>query len=199
MLATSSNNQASWGSPNHHQQLNYLKMLSKISLAALTGFLLSPAAAGPVNGNDHFPASKRSPLGISLPPLIPSIPGVTEPLASNAPPLPILQIPTPPLESPPFTGANIKPKKIGYFWTGAGDNIHKDFLVTASLDDVSNLFVSALRTSVLSNTYNLLRLLGHFRSDHCSHRCAHERKLSSSSGQLSRWEDTYWRRFTVSA
>lgn len=61
---------------------------------------------------------------ISLPPLIPSIPGVTEPLASNAPPLPILQLPTPPLPSPPFVGSNIKPKKIGYFWTGAGDNIH---------------------------------------------------------------------------
>lgn len=61
---------------------------------------------------------------ISLPPLIPSIPGVTEPLASNAPPLPILQIPTPPLPSPDFVGSDIKPKKIGYFWTGAGDNIH---------------------------------------------------------------------------
>jgi len=61
---------------------------------------------------------------ISLPPLIPSIPGVTEPLALNAPPLPILQLPTPPLPSPPFVGSNIKPKKIGYFWTGAGDNIH---------------------------------------------------------------------------
>ncbi|KAF2019900.1 hypothetical protein BU24DRAFT_439834 [Aaosphaeria arxii CBS 175.79] len=74
--------------------------------------------------------------GLSLPPLIPSIPGVTEPLASNAPPLPILQVPTPPLSSPPFTGnQNIKPKKIGYFWTGAGDNQHKDFLATYSLDD----------------------------------------------------------------
>ncbi|KAH7124110.1 hypothetical protein B0J11DRAFT_331026 [Dendryphion nanum] len=73
---------------------------------------------------------------LSLPPLIPSIPGVTEPLASNAPPLPVLQIPTPPLSSPPFTGnQNIKPKKIGYFWTGAGDNQHKDFLATYSLDD----------------------------------------------------------------
>lgn len=61
---------------------------------------------------------------LSLPPLIPHIPGVTDPLASNAPPLPILQVPTPPLESPPFVGSNIKPKKIGYFWTGAGDNIH---------------------------------------------------------------------------
>lgn len=72
-----------------------------------------------------------------MPPLIPSIPGVTEPLTSNAPPLPILQIPTPPLDSPPFAGSNIKPKKIGYFWTGSGDNEHKDFLATASLDDVS--------------------------------------------------------------
>lgn len=62
---------------------------------------------------------------LSLPPLIPTIPGVTEPLTSNAPPLPILQIPTPPLESPPFEASNIKPKKIGYFWTASGDNEHK--------------------------------------------------------------------------
>ena len=61
---------------------------------------------------------------LSLPPLIPSIPGVTDPIVSNAPPLPILQVPTPPLVSPPFTGSDIKPKKIGYFWTGAGDNQH---------------------------------------------------------------------------
>lgn len=73
---------------------------------------------------------------LSLPPLIPSIPGVTDPLATNAPPLPILQIPTPPLESPPFVGnQNLKPKKIGYFWTASGDNNHKDFLATYSLDD----------------------------------------------------------------
>ena len=73
---------------------------------------------------------------ISLPPLIPAIPGVTEPLATNAPPLPILQVPTPPLDSPPFTSnQQIKPKKIGYFWTAAGDNTHKDFLATYSLDD----------------------------------------------------------------
>jgi hypothetical protein len=84
--------------------------------------------------------TRRSPLGLSLPPLIPSIPGVTEPLASNAVPLPVLQLPTPPLESDPFpVDKTIKPKKIGYFWTGAGDNIHKDFLVTTSLDDVSCL------------------------------------------------------------
>ncbi|KAL7621864.1 hypothetical protein AAE478_007364 [Parahypoxylon ruwenzoriense] len=64
--------------------------------------------------------------GLSLPPLIPTIPGVTEPLTSNAPPLPILQIPTPPLESPPLEAGNIKPKKIGYFWTASGDNEHKE-------------------------------------------------------------------------
>lgn len=75
---------------------------------------------------------------LSLPPLIPSIPGVTDPIVSNAPPLPILQIPTPPLASPPFQGSDIKPKKIGYFWTGAGDNQHADFLATYSLDDVSH-------------------------------------------------------------
>lgn len=102
-------------------------------------FLLGCAAhftsASPVDGTRT--SDKRSPLGLSLPPLIPAIPGVTEPLASNAPPLPILQIPTPPLDSPPFDVVNLKPKKIGYFWTGAGDNKHKDFLVTASLDDVS--------------------------------------------------------------
>jgi selenium-binding protein 1 len=62
---------------------------------------------------------------LSLPPLIPSIPGVTEPLTTNAPPLPILQVPTPPLESPPFTSSDIKPKKIGYFWTGSADKFHK--------------------------------------------------------------------------
>lgn len=62
---------------------------------------------------------------LSLPPLIPTIPGVTEPLTTNAPPLPILQLPTPPLESPPFTPSEIKPKKIGYFWTGSADKFHK--------------------------------------------------------------------------
>jgi selenium-binding protein 1 len=70
-------------------------------------------------------ASLGQALGISLPPLIPAIPGVTEPLNQLAPPLPILQVPTPPLDSPPFTASNIKPKKIGYFWTGAGDKQHK--------------------------------------------------------------------------
>jgi hypothetical protein len=69
---------------------------------------------------------------LSLPPLIPSIPIITDPIVSNAPPLPILQIPTPPLASPPFTGSDIQPKKIGYFWTGAGDNEHagKELTIT---------------------------------------------------------------------
>ncbi|KAH7017069.1 hypothetical protein EDB80DRAFT_634912 [Ilyonectria destructans] len=92
-------------------------MPSLVSLATLVGYLATHTSA------------------LSLPPLIPAIPGVTEPLAENAPPLPILQVPTPPLDSPPFAVSNIKPKKIGYFWTGAGDNKHKDFLATVSLDD----------------------------------------------------------------
>lgn len=88
---------------------------------------------------------QAKPLDVSLPNgLIPAIPGVTEPLASLAPPLPIIQVPTPPLDSPPFTPLTIQPKKIGYFWTGAGDNEHKDFLVTASLDDVSHKIIPRL-------------------------------------------------------
>lgn len=91
------------------------------SKALLSALLTSAASAKPL---------------LSLPPLIPSIPGVTEPLSTNAPPLPILQVPTPPLDSPPFvSNQQIKPKKIGYFWTAAGDNNHKDFLATYSLDD----------------------------------------------------------------
>ena len=90
------------------------------SLVALVS-LAYLACASPVP--DAEP--QLSPRQISLPPLIPSIPGVTEPLTSDLSiPLPILQIPTPPLPSPPFQGSDIKPKKIGYFWTGAGDNIH---------------------------------------------------------------------------
>ena len=110
-------------------------MLSILQTVTVLSYLASIASCTPTNTG----ASKRSPLDISLPPLIPAIPGVTEPLASNAPPLPILQLPTPPLDSPPFTASDIKPKKIGYFWTGSGDNLHKDFLATVSLDDVSPL------------------------------------------------------------
>lgn len=69
--------------------------------------------------------AQGSPLGLSLPPLIPDIEGVTVPLYNIVPPLPVLQAPLPPVDSPPFTGSEIKPKKIGYFWTGAGDKMHK--------------------------------------------------------------------------
>lgn len=119
------------GTPNKRQELdlNILPSLpaSPIDLASLVETL------------DISPLKKRTPLSISLEQgLIPLIPGVTEPLTTGASiPLPILQLPLPPLESEPFNTSNIKPKKIGYFWTGAGDNQHKDFLVTASLDDVS--------------------------------------------------------------
>lgn len=67
--------------------------------------------------------------------LIFRIPGVTEPLSENTPPLPILQILIPPLQSPNWTESNVKPEKIENFWTGAGDNKHADFLAPYSLDD----------------------------------------------------------------
>lgn len=61
---------------------------------------------------------------LSLPPLIPESPA-SGTIIGALPPGVILQPPTPPLASPPFVGSDIKPKKIGYFWTGAGDNNHK--------------------------------------------------------------------------
>ncbi|KAF3932367.1 hypothetical protein ABW19_dt0201284 [Dactylella cylindrospora] len=79
------------------------------------------------------PVPKADPL--SIPPLIPAIPGVTDPLAGLAPPLPILRVPTPPIKSPPFTPSNIRPKKVGYFWTGPGNIAYADFLAVYSLDD----------------------------------------------------------------
>lgn len=103
-------------------------------------------------------ASPRPNPQLSLPPLIPSIPGVTEPLSSNAPPLPILQVPTPPLDSPPWEGSGIKPKKIGYFWTGAGDNQHKDFLASYSLDD--DTFGTLLRVVDVPSSGNSPHHLG---------------------------------------
>lgn len=73
-------------------------------------------------------------------PSIPKIPGVTtpliQPLYDLLPALPIIQFFLPPLDSPSFTPSGIKPKKIGYYWVGAGDKEHADFLATYSLDDV---------------------------------------------------------------
>ncbi len=113
-------------------------IFSSVALV-LASQLVAKASASPATS-----VSKRSPLGISLPPLIPAIPGVTEPLVDLAPPLPILQIPTPPLDSPFFETKDIKPKKIGYIWTGAGDNHHKDFLTAISLDDVRSCSCSCI-------------------------------------------------------
>lgn len=109
-------------------------------------FLASLALASPVP--EAEPEAQ-----LSLPPLIPTIPGVTEPLTSNAPPLPILQIPTPPLVSPPFTGSDIKPKKIGYFWTAAGDTEHAG--------EYLSIFGNGIDTNLT------LRLLGCLQSRRC--------------------------------
>lgn len=81
------------------------------------------------------------PLDISLPPLIPSIPGVTEALDTLVPPLPILQFPTPALYSPQFTARNIKPKKIGYYWTGSGDKNHKGMSRTVLFGEMTILLI----------------------------------------------------------
>ena len=93
---------------------SYLRVSSMV-----LGYLLASASANPVPEAEPDPNPQ-----ISLPPLIPSVPGFADPLSSLTPPLPVLQVPTPPKDSPPFVGSNIKPKKIGYFWTGAGDNDH---------------------------------------------------------------------------
>jgi hypothetical protein len=92
--------------------------------------VLVPLAIGSILGlviASPFPEPLPDPQ-LSLPPLIPpvsEVPGFAEIVNQLAPPLPVLQVPTPALTSPPFTGSDIKPKKIGYFWTGAGDNKHK--------------------------------------------------------------------------
>lgn len=90
-----------------------------LASALALGYIASIVSASP------FPEAEPDPNPqISLPPLIPSVPGFTDPLGTLVPPLPVLQVPTPALPSPLFTGSDIKPKKIGYFWTAAGDNNH---------------------------------------------------------------------------
>lgn len=74
---------------------------------------------------------------LSLPPLVPYIPGISELLYNVVPPLPILQAPLPPLPAPTIPSSDLKPKKVGYFWTGSADQRYADFLATYSLDDVS--------------------------------------------------------------
>lgn len=140
--------------------------MSRLAAAAVFGLV----AALPASEEQQ---SKRQ---ISLPgSLIPKIPGVTDILSGIDLPLPILQLPTPPLDSPPYTPSNIKPKKIGYFWTGAGDNKHADFLASYSLDDVS------LPTLVGIDWTLTLHHTGHFRDSSSCDRCPYIRKLSSPS------------------
>ncbi|OAA60367.1 WD40/YVTN repeat-like-containing domain protein [Niveomyces insectorum RCEF 264] len=111
-------------------------VLNTVVEGVVSGVVDDATAALPAGVLRRALLGEREPLGISIPGgLIPAIPGVTEPLNGLVPPLPVLQAPLPALESPPFTPSNLQPKKIGYFWTGSGDNEHKDFLVTASLDD----------------------------------------------------------------
>lgn len=93
--------------------------VQNLSAGLTLAYLAAVVSANPL------PEANAGPLAqLSLPPLIPSVPGFTDPIVQTAPPLPVLQVPTPPLASPPFTGSDLKPKKIGYFWTGAGDNQH---------------------------------------------------------------------------
>lgn len=143
--------------PNPLDTLN-LRITPHIMAATSIIFvsLLAVALTSPVAVPDPNPQ-------LSLPP--PALPS-TFPFEGGALPLPILQVPTPALPSPPFQGSDIKPKKIGYFWTGAGDNQHAgktftrpsicptannfnsslDFLATYSLDDVrsGHFWLSAL-------------------------------------------------------
>ena len=108
--------------------------------------VLVPVAIGGMLGlalASPFPEANPE-AQISLPPLIPSVPGFTDPIAQNAPPLPVLQVPTPPLASPPFQGSDIKPKKIGYFWTGAGDNQHKGISLM-NRAEIWNLVLTVVR------------------------------------------------------
>ncbi|EWC47711.1 hypothetical protein DRE_02911 [Drechslerella stenobrocha 248] len=98
---------------------------SAIALALQITFALTSPVPKPGPNADPLP----------LPPLIPSIPGVTDLLSGLVPPLPIVRVSTPPLKSPPFTASNLKPKKLGYFWTGPGNIAYVDFLAVYSLDD----------------------------------------------------------------
>lgn len=120
--------------PNPLDTLN-LRITPHIMAATTIIFasLLAVALTSPVAVPDPDPQ-------VSLPPLIPSLPVDTTPLA---PPLPVLQVPTPALPSPPFQGSDIKPKKIGYFWTGAGDNNHAGKLFTRP-----SIYVPLLRSFI---------------------------------------------------
>ncbi|KAK6330590.1 hypothetical protein TWF718_002789 [Orbilia javanica] len=83
------------------------------------------------------PVPNPKPNPLSIPgSLIPKIDdSITNLLYNAIPSLPILRPPLPPIASPPFTSSSLKPKKLGYFWTGAGNIAYADFLAVYSLDD----------------------------------------------------------------
>ncbi|KAK6496023.1 hypothetical protein TWF481_002051 [Arthrobotrys musiformis] len=64
-----------------------------------------------------------------------AIESVKDVLYGLIPTLPIVRPPLPPVSSPPFTSSSLKPKKLGYFWTGPGNIKYADFLAVYSLDD----------------------------------------------------------------
>ncbi|SMR54873.1 unnamed protein product [Zymoseptoria tritici ST99CH_3D1] len=103
-----------------------------------TACVISLTTARPTSGAAALkklaPRSPEPLGGYSLPPLIPHTP-LDQTINDVAPPLPILQIPTPALPNPGYTPSDIKPKKLVFVWTGAGDNKHADILISFSLDD----------------------------------------------------------------
>ena len=95
---------------------NALNMTLRSLTARLAiAYLAAHASAAPQGGG----IGPLPPLPIGT-----GVPGFPDPIDPSTPPLPVLVLPTPPLESPPFEGSDLKPKKIGYFWTGAGDKDH---------------------------------------------------------------------------
>lgn len=90
---------------------------------------LSSLQSLPLSSPPSLPLSPQK-RQFSLPPVIPAAGPLPELTNAVAPPLPVLQIPTPPLPNPGSTvNDTIRPRKFAYVWTGAGDNKHADFLV----------------------------------------------------------------------
>ena len=106
----------SLGSDEYHDSIRFV--------AGSTYSWISSPTSGTAFIVSASPVAEAVPDPLPLPPLIRSVHGFTDPIGTLAPPLPVLQVPTPAKASPPFTGSDIKPKKIGYFWTAAGDNDH---------------------------------------------------------------------------
>ena len=129
---------------------------------------------------------------VSLP-TIPSMPGVTVPLASAAPPGIILQPPTPALpdSDPNYTPSDIQAKKIGFFFASAGDNEHADFLASYSLDD--DTFGTLLRVVDLPTSGNSPHHLGwRLLQRYVTHKLTVSRRLL-------RWQSTLGRGPLVAA